>query len=140
MSRLDYSPLGRKLEALDAGFQAYCGFIHIEAVHRNPIMLVFASYLYGRMKAKQYASRNLRVMNNIEIETSKDYSSKAIRKWHLAIFLVRNPTFAFLRKNALAEIEKKQMKSVIEMKKRQSYFEQTFPRPSLVSETDLQNI
>jgi len=53
MSRLDYSPLGRKLETSDAGFSAYCGFIHLEAVHRNPIMLVVASYLYSRMKAKQ---------------------------------------------------------------------------------------
>jgi hypothetical protein len=35
MSRLDYSPLGRKFETLDAGFTAYCGFIQIE-VHPPP--------------------------------------------------------------------------------------------------------
>ena len=56
MCRLDYSPLGRKLEVMDAGFSAYCGFIHLEAMHRNPIMLAVASYLYGRMKAKQQCS------------------------------------------------------------------------------------
>jgi len=33
ISRLDYSPLDRKLETFGAGFPVYCGFIHIEAVH-----------------------------------------------------------------------------------------------------------
>ncbi|CAF4580761.1 unnamed protein product, partial [Rotaria sp. Silwood2] len=42
MARLDYSPLGRQLEYRDAGFCAYLGFIKMEAIHRNPIMLAFS--------------------------------------------------------------------------------------------------
>ena len=41
MCRLDYSPLGRKLETKDAGFSAYCGFIHVECAHRHPVLLCF---------------------------------------------------------------------------------------------------
>lgn len=80
MCRVDYSPLGRKLETFDAGFAAYCGFIHLEAIHRNPIVLASTSYLYHRRQLS---------------------SSKAMRKWHLLIFLIRNPTLKVLRKHVL---------------------------------------
>ncbi|CAF0849296.1 unnamed protein product [Adineta steineri] len=136
MTRLDYSPLGRKLETLDSGFSAYCGFIHIEAVHRNPIMLVAVSYLYGRMKAKQY------ILNNriVTIENEKNYSSKAIRKWHLAVFLLRNPRLVFSRKNALREKENKNMEALNAKLRRLSLIEQITHRPSLISENDLENM
>ncbi|CAM2708638.1 unnamed protein product [Rotaria socialis] len=54
MCRLDYSPLGRKLELFDGGFSAYCGFIHTECVHRHPIMLVFVSHILRQCKIKQF--------------------------------------------------------------------------------------
>ncbi|CAF0739179.1 unnamed protein product [Rotaria sordida] len=140
MSRLDYSPMGRKLETLDAGFSAYCGFIHMEAVHRNPIMLVVASYLYSRMKAKQYVTKNLMMMMKNDRKSSKDYSSKVVQKWHLVILLLRNPSLVFLRKHALSQIENKKTKTLNEVNRRQSCIEQTLHRPSLVSEIDLQNM
>jgi hypothetical protein len=139
MSRLDYSPLGRKLETLDAGFSAYCGFIHIEAVHRNPLMLAVASYLYGRVKAKQYTTNNLMLRKNEGI-ICKDYSTKAIRKWHLAVLLLRYPSLVFFRKNALLQVEKKNVENVDQMKRKQSCIELTIHRPSLITETDLQNM
>ncbi|CAF4380140.1 unnamed protein product [Rotaria socialis] len=54
MCRLDYSPLGRKLELMDGGFSAYCGYIHTECCHRHPVMLIFASHLFTQFKMKQY--------------------------------------------------------------------------------------
>lgn len=41
--------MDRKLERFDAGFSAYCGFIHLEVVHRNSLMLAVASYLYTQI-------------------------------------------------------------------------------------------
>ncbi|CAF0776749.1 unnamed protein product [Rotaria sp. Silwood1] len=136
MSRLDYSPMGRKLETFDAGFSAYCGFIHMEAVHRNPIMLVTASYLYRHMKVKQYMTKNLIMMKN-DNKSSKDYSSKAVQKWYLAVLLLRNPSLVFLRKHALSQIENKKLKTLNEINKRQSNIQEKFRRSSLVSEIDL---
>ncbi|UJR33960.1 hypothetical protein I4U23_021376 [Adineta vaga] len=138
MCRLDYSPLGRKLETFDAGFSAYCGFIQFEAVHRNPIMLVCASYLYGRMKAQQYNS----ILPTIQIEKQKkkDYSSRAIRKWHLAVLLLRNPSFISLRTQALLDKNNKQVEISKENIKRLSLVQQNHHRASLVSEMDLQQV
>ncbi len=127
MSRLDYSPFGRKLETFDDGFTAYCGFIHIEAVHRNPIMLAVASYLYSRMKAKQYLRQNSIIMDK----------NKSIRKWHLAILLIQNSSLRYSRKHVL---KNKKMSMMNEIKIEEPYDEEIHRRPSLVSEIDLRNI
>ena len=141
MSRLDYSPLGRKLEHFDAGFSAYCGFIHLEAVHRNPLMLAMASTLYSRMKAKQYENENLLMtINQMNKKKTKDYSEKVIQKWRLAILLFHNPSLMSLRKNALLKTRKIEMENLTKIIKRQSCFEPNQYRPSLVSETDLRKI
>jgi len=89
ISRLDYSPLDRKLETFGAGFPVYCGFIHIEAVHWNPIMVVVTSYLYSWMKAKQYATQNLTMMikNDTKISENYYYSRMLFRKILPMIYL-----------------------------------------------------
>lgn len=140
MCRLDYSPLGRKLEAFDAGFSAYCGFIHLEAVHCNPIMLVAASYLYGRMKAKQCLPTNSVAPTKETKSKFKDYSSRACRRWHLAVCLLRHPTFQSLRKHVLAEQQRKQAAVLLQPTKRMSRSQATRWRASLVSESDLQEM
>ncbi|CAF3022228.1 unnamed protein product [Rotaria sp. Silwood2] len=86
MSRLDYSPLGRQREYGDAGFCAYSGFIQMEAVHRNPVMLAFASVLLVHQRTKQ-----------------SNPSSKASKKWRLAVLLIRNPSLLIMRKVILAQ-------------------------------------
>ena len=142
MCRLDYSPLGRKLETIDAGFAAYCGFIHLEAVHRNPIMLAVASYLYSRMKAKQYLVKTSLVeMSSIHQQKWKNSSSKSIRKWHVAILLVQNPALKNLRKSALLEMHNRKLNMTVEFKRRQSHWEKVnHHRPSLISERDLEHV
>jgi hypothetical protein len=94
MCRLDYSPLGRKLETMDGGFSAYCGFIHTECQHRHPVMLVFVSHLYTRMKVKQLAIGSMEMTDILKIKTSSRY----VRKWKLAVFLIRNPQIVVFRK------------------------------------------
>ncbi|CAF1400578.1 unnamed protein product [Rotaria sp. Silwood1] len=87
-ARLDYSPLGRQLEYRDAGFCAYSGFIQMEAIHRNPIMLAFSSILLVHQRTKQ--SKSL---------------SKARQRWCLAVLLIHNPSLIIMRKAILARKE-----------------------------------
>ncbi|CAF3812588.1 unnamed protein product [Rotaria sordida] len=82
MCRLDYSPLGRKLETTDSGFSAYCGFIHVECAHRHPIVLCFISHL---------------LRDHLYRKSSKHWT-KARHKWILAVFLLNNPTIVIQRK------------------------------------------
>lgn len=100
MCRLDYSPMGRKLEMLDGGFLAYCGFLHTECVHRHPVLLVFVSHLYTQLKLKQWT------IENMSMEEIKHYksSSRWIRKWKLVVFLMRNPKIVFFRKAFLKQL------------------------------------
>ncbi|CAF4519995.1 unnamed protein product, partial [Rotaria sp. Silwood2] len=91
MCRLDYSPLGRKLELYDGGFNAYCGFIHSECVHRHPVMLVFVSHMLRQCKMKQFLHN--RAFDDLIINNDKSFmmiskdqrkkSLRAIHKWHL---------------------------------------------------------
>ena len=83
MSRMDYSPLGRKLETLDGGFHAYCAFIHVECTHRHPILLIFVSHLVHSIRSKK--------------------SSRVTRKWRLLVFLSRNPIIVLFRKAYLKQ-------------------------------------
>jgi hypothetical protein len=94
MCRLDYSPLGRKLETIDGGFSAYCGFIHTECQHRHPVMLVFVSHLYTQMKIRQLTFENM----DMDDVKRKKSSSRYVRKWKLAVFLIQNPATIFFRK------------------------------------------
>ncbi|CAF0928868.1 unnamed protein product [Rotaria sordida] len=107
MCRLDYSALGRKLESFDNGFNAYCGFIHTECTHRHPVMLVFLSHLFNQIKKQQYTMTHsdlddFTLEEKSVIELKK--SSKYIRKWRLAVFLIRNPAIVFFRKTFLKQL------------------------------------
>ena len=89
MCRLDYSPLGRKLETMDEGFSAYCGFIFIEMAHRHPILLCFVSHL----------------LRDHLYPTQKQRLSKAKHKWRLAVFLLNNPLLIYRRKGFLSRVQ-----------------------------------
>ncbi|UJR14322.1 hypothetical protein I4U23_001318 [Adineta vaga] len=95
MCRLDYSPLGRKLENMDAGFNAYCGLIHMECAHRHPVLLCFVSHL---LRDHLYPTKRL---------------SKAKHNWHLALFLLNNPTLIYQRKDFLRDLHENDMKMML---------------------------
>ncbi|CAF4335050.1 unnamed protein product [Adineta steineri] len=104
MCRLDYSPLGRKLESWDDGFNAYCGFIHTECTHRHPILLLFTAYLLDMNKKK---SKPITITNPLAISTDLTLQNeeeirkrrrRIIQKWQMIVFLIRNPLFVFYRK------------------------------------------
>uniref|UniRef100_K1RYL2 Receptor for retinol uptake STRA6 n=1 Tax=Magallana gigas TaxID=29159 RepID=K1RYL2_MAGGI len=45
LPRLDHSTLPKKFQRMDPGFDAYCGFMHVESIHTNPVAMVFISIL-----------------------------------------------------------------------------------------------
>jgi hypothetical protein len=97
MCRLDYSPLGRKLERMDAGFNSYCGYIHMECAHRHPVLLCFASHL---LRDHLYPEATNRL-------------SKAKHKWHLAMFLLNNPTLIYRRKGFLTRLQVGEIRTML---------------------------
>ncbi|CAF1500535.1 unnamed protein product [Rotaria sordida] len=115
MCRLDYSPLGRKLETLDGGFSAYCGLIHTECTHRHPVMLVFVSHLYTQYIMRQWVNKKI-FFTDLSIE--KKYriqirpSSRYIRKWKLGAFLIRNPMLVFYRKAFLNQLHIEEVRAL----------------------------
>ena len=115
MCRLDYSPLGRKLEIFDGGFSAYYGFIHTECTHRHPVMLVFASYLYTQMRLTQLANEQAELMYGVADEMQmkkKKLTTRYTRKWKLAVFLIRNPSIVFFRKAFLNQFHLDDVKAM----------------------------
>jgi hypothetical protein len=114
MCRLDYSPLGRKLELFDSGFSAYCGFIHTECTHRHPVMLVFVAHLCAQLRAKKRMNNNDDDMNmndsSVSNEkyrptTNRSTSARYRQKWKLAVFLHQNPDVLFFRKAFLKQYQ-----------------------------------
>jgi hypothetical protein len=97
MCRLDYSPLGRKLETMDAGFNAYYGLIYMECAHRHPILLCFVSHL---LRAHLYP-------------TSTKQLSKAKHRWRLAVFLLNNPIMIYRRKKFLTHVQENDIKVML---------------------------
>lgn len=97
MCRMDYSPLGRKLESFDGGFMSYCGFVHMECAHRHPILLVFTAHLLSLRKRREHGLNG------------KSRSQRAARRWHLGLFLCRNPTIVFFRKAYLKQLHLDEM-------------------------------
>ncbi|KAJ8298345.1 hypothetical protein KUTeg_024876, partial [Tegillarca granosa] len=45
LPRLDHSTLPRKFQWFDPGFDAYCGYMHVESAHSHPVVMVFISIL-----------------------------------------------------------------------------------------------
>jgi hypothetical protein len=129
MCRLDYSPLGRKLETMDAGFNAYCGFIYTECVHRHPVMLCFVSHL---LRDHLYATKTKRL-------------SKARHKWNLAVFLLNNPILIYRRKGFLSRILENEIQVMLHggTNAKEMYIEQPpilAHRASIISRKELDDL
>ncbi|XP_065175512.1 uncharacterized protein LOC135805410 isoform X2 [Sycon ciliatum] len=80
LMRLNRPLMPRGWERWDFGYAAYCGFLRMELAHTHPCMLAFVSLL------KEEADRPFAMKQ-----------SKAVRRWHLAYTLVRNPDLISLR-------------------------------------------
>lgn len=111
LSRLDNSALPRRFQMFDPGFAAYVGFIHIEAVHSHPVMLVFLRFLMLDLQIKDRAGRNKDT--RITIDSKEKYTENKARpkntqarnKWHLMYTLYSNPQIRTYRKQYIRYIK-----------------------------------
>uniref|UniRef100_K1QK94 Uncharacterized protein n=1 Tax=Magallana gigas TaxID=29159 RepID=K1QK94_MAGGI len=75
LPRLDHSTLPRKFQKMDPGFDAYCGFMHIESTHTNPVAMVFISILQAesltslKKNSKKHSNINLQDLKFSPLET-----------------------------------------------------------------------
>lgn len=69
---MSYSFIGRHWEGLDAGYSCYSGFLHMEAMHTNPIIICFCSILYYKGLTEhlhRYKKQRRALMLNGELES-----------------------------------------------------------------------
>nr|XP_022338121.1 stimulated by retinoic acid gene 6 protein-like isoform X2 [Crassostrea virginica] len=115
LPRLDHSTLPRKFQQLDPGFDAYCGFMHVESTHTNPVAMVFISIL----QAESLTSLKRNKINDINVlpfdekqEMLARRKRKAIWKWSLAYTLVNNPEISLQRRLVLAKERNENVKEI----------------------------
>ncbi|XP_061171855.1 receptor for retinol uptake stra6-like [Saccostrea echinata] len=116
LPRLDHSVLPRKFQQFDPGFDAYCGFMHIESTHTNPVAMVFISIL----QAESLTSLKRKKMNDIDAipmdekeEMIQKKRRKARWKWLLAFTLVNNPELSLQRRLTLAKERNENVKEIL---------------------------
>ncbi|XP_062615537.1 stimulated by retinoic acid gene 6 protein-like [Saccostrea cucullata] len=116
LPRLDHSVLPRKFQQFDPGFDAYCGFMHIESTHTNPVAMVFISIL----QAESLTALKRKKMNDIDAipfdekqEMIDKKRRKARWKWLLAFTLVNNPELSLQRRLVLAKERNENVKEIL---------------------------
>ncbi|XP_076453745.1 receptor for retinol uptake stra6-like isoform X2 [Babylonia areolata] len=127
LSRLDYSTLSRRFERMDPGFRAYVGYMHMEAAHTHPVMIVFCRLMFLGLSDKREREKSvsmsalsasadttdLVVVKNNKVHTSCYGSATdpseierrrraAVRfNWHVIYTLLHNPDIRVMRKGYL---------------------------------------
>lgn len=115
LPRLDHSTLPRKFQRMDPGFDAYCGFMHVESAHTNPVAMVFISILQAEsltaLKRKDNKLLSLIPVDEYE-EMLARRRRKAKWKWLLAYTLVNNPELSLQRRLVLAKERNENIKEI----------------------------
>ena len=65
--------MGRHFERQDAGYSSYSGFLHMEAMHTNPIIICFCSLLYYKDLSEhiqRYKKQRRALMNGENIDAN----------------------------------------------------------------------
>ena len=73
--------MGRHFESMDAGYSCYSGFLHMEAMHTNPIIICFCSILYYKglsehLKRYRQQRHELLASGDLDNASIKIYPSK----------------------------------------------------------------
>ncbi|XP_061171852.1 receptor for retinol uptake stra6-like [Saccostrea echinata] len=116
LPRLDHSVLPRKFQQFDPGFDAYCGFIHVESTHTNPVAMVFISILQAESLTTLKRSK-LNAVDCTPIDEKQEMKEqnqrKAKWKWLLAFTLVNNPELSLQRRLTLAKERNENVKEIL---------------------------
>lgn len=115
LPRLDHSTLPKKFQRMDPGFDAYCGFMHVESTHTNPVAMVFISILQAEsltaLKRKEKKILNIILRDEYQEMLAKK-RRKARWKWLLAYTLVNNPEISLQRRLVLAKERNENIKEI----------------------------
>ncbi|XP_060603247.1 receptor for retinol uptake stra6-like [Ruditapes philippinarum] len=110
LPRLDNSVLPRRFQMFDPGFANYCGFMHVEATHTHPVMLVFLRLLLLTNQTDDDDNKSSGPSDSTAIvsvdmnEKDKEMQmfgrsgSKARTRWFLFYTLQNNPSLRTHRK------------------------------------------
>ncbi|XP_046839243.1 stimulated by retinoic acid gene 6 protein-like [Xenia sp. Carnegie-2017] len=83
LSRTDRNLMIQGFHNVDHGYASYVGYLHVIAIHRNPVRIVFSQILLDLVH-KQNVIVNKRVYPYPRV------SRKAFNRWHLAYTLIKN--------------------------------------------------
>ncbi|KAH9491810.1 hypothetical protein Btru_029567 [Bulinus truncatus] len=124
LARLDNSTLPRKFEFLDPGFSAYQGYIHMEAAHTHPVVLVFIRLLVSLSKSRKMGDGDCvkidmsktdetatgpdsKQNGNVkDIENCRPVNIAARFNWHVTYTLLLNPQVRLYRKGVFQAMKK----------------------------------
>lgn len=110
LPRLDHSTLPRKFQWFDPGFDAFCGFMHMENAHTHPVVLTFISLVEAEILEKKRAKKEQSVETiengTMMIKHNRRINTVARFKWKLAYTLIKNPQLFINRKDAMMQIFK----------------------------------
>ncbi|XP_060605138.1 stimulated by retinoic acid gene 6 protein-like [Ruditapes philippinarum] len=109
LPRLDISPLPRRFQMLDPGFANYCGFIHTECSHTNPVMIMFLRILMEN--TEKHRQTEVKMKKTVDIEAnglSIQARTRARTNWYLLYTLHNNPTIRVYRKSYLDYVKQVQ--------------------------------
>lgn len=115
LPRLDHSTLPKKFQRMDPGFDAYCGFMHVESTHTNPVAMVFVSILQAESLTALKRKEN-KILNIVPRDEYQEMLAKKRRKarwkWLLAYTLVNNPEISLQRRLVLAKERNENIKEI----------------------------
>ncbi|XP_052103959.1 receptor for retinol uptake stra6-like isoform X1 [Mytilus californianus] len=110
LPRLDHSTLPRKFQWFDPGFDAFCGFMHVENAHTHPVVLTFISLVQAEIIEKKRAAQNISLEGvengTMMLKPKRPINTVARFKWKLAYTLIKNPQLFIQRKDAMMQIFK----------------------------------
>ncbi|KAK6962724.1 stimulated by retinoic acid 6 protein isoform X1 [Biomphalaria glabrata] len=125
LARLDNSTLPRKFEFLDPGFAAYQGYIHMEAAHTHPVVLVFLRLLVSLSKSRKLDTsdcvkidmsnndvatngnpESMVKLNQKDTEKCRPVNLAARSNWLVTYTLLHNPQVRLYRKGFIQAMKK----------------------------------
>ena len=137
--------MGRHFERQDAGYSSYSGFLHMEAMHTNPILICFCSLLYYKDLSehlRRYKIQRRAVLSSPEFDATntkiylskftgrlyepispssfhrtptKNYKTRVVIRWHLYLRMTLNKDIIKYRKVHATKHEKKRPIGFIEI-------------------------
>ncbi|XP_059173021.1 stimulated by retinoic acid gene 6 protein-like isoform X2 [Physella acuta] len=109
LGRMETNAFPRIFEFFDPGFRAYLGYLHLEASHTNPVLLVFIRLLKALSHSRKAQEKSTRLPDSPEaphlsthLTSEKRHRDQVLSgarvNWLVAYTLLQNPTLRIYRR------------------------------------------